>query len=237
MTDAPHGSPDDTEAADLFRRLADGELDLESPEAQAWFTKHPLAAEEIRSLLGLDTELRASRITVDPAVADAPEPWPGADAAVANVVLQHLGTGPRAMPRRRWWPLALVAAAAIPLLLLVLPRSCFGEDPESGRPMQAEPDLQLGDSRLWPAGTASRAEFATRGFDWSRLPDLPATATFEVEVHTPDGRIVRSPPLRDRSWLPVPEVLAALPADLVWHLRATSPGRTIGAWKTATSLR
>lgn len=236
MTDAPHGSPHDPEAADLFRRLADGELDLESPEVRAWSAKHPLAAEEIRTLLALDTELHASRIPVDRALAASPEPWPGADADVAAAVLQHLGRGPRSMPRRRWWPFALVGAAALLLVFLYLSRTGLGEGSEWNRPIPAEPDQLLG-SQLWPRDTVSRQDLATRGFDWSKLPDLPATTTFAVEIHAADGRVWKSGPLTRRTWIPPPEVLAELPTDLKWHLHATSAGRSLPPWTTAVALR
>ncbi len=233
MTEVPHGGKDEDAIADLFRRISEGDLRLDSPEVRERTRTDPRLLAELTALLHLDDELHATKPPADLPGADAPEPWSGADAAVTAAVRRHFE--PPA-PRRRWLAPALAGAALLAATIAVA--LAFGWFGGSGdRPGVADPDQHLGDEPLWPVGDVTREELASRGLDWTALTGLPTTATFRVELRTAAGRSWRSPDLRDRHWSPPPEDFAALSGPFEWRLEAMSPGREPQRWTRRASVR
>lgn len=224
MTD----TPEDGDQDDLFGRLADGELDLQSPEVRARLARDPAFAAEVAHLLTIDAELAALRKPIDlAAIAASAEPWPGADAAVRALVDRELQPVPRHGTARRWWLPVLLAAAVVAVAVLLLDR---GRD-RATAPPTAPADLVLGPKGLWPRGEQARADFLVRGVDWSEMKP-PVGATFEVTVRGPEGPPWQSGPVRTTSWLPPADVIAAMPARLHIEVEMQTKGRSPVRWTT-----
>ncbi|MBX3461567.1 MAG: hypothetical protein KF830_00205 [Planctomycetes bacterium] len=231
MNEMPSGVPDDAEAVDLFQRLVDGDLERDAPEVRQRCAADPAFAAALAGMLALATELQAVRTAPRASEVGAPEPWPGADAAVDRAVAGHFASVRPGPARRRWWPAILLAASLVGLVALVVMRR--GVTPDG--PPIADPSQRLGE-RPWPDGPVPRAEFAARGFEGPGRGSEATGATFGITVWIGD-REVQSPPLREPRWLPPADLQATLPDAFTWRFRAVAPGRAPREWTCEVVFR